>query len=41
MKDAINALNISVKPGYDGLISYLEDLEQKADNRDGVEVPQR
>ncbi|MFC1518891.1 DUF885 family protein [Pseudomonadota bacterium] len=33
---AKTALIKSVKPGYDNLISYLHELEAKADSRDGV-----
>ncbi|WP_076542366.1 DUF885 family protein [Shewanella sp. UCD-KL21] len=33
---AKTALIESVKPGYDNLISYLRELETKADSRDGV-----
>ncbi len=36
MKQAIAALNTSVKPAYDSLISYLVDLEKRADSRDGA-----
>ena len=31
-----NALQSHLKPGYEGLISYLNDLEKKADTRDGA-----
>ncbi len=34
--DIITALNNSLKPGYEQLISYLTELETKADTRDGA-----
>ncbi|WP_144213586.1 DUF885 domain-containing protein [Shewanella donghaensis] len=36
LADAKKALIESVKPGYENLISYLRELETKADTRDGV-----
>ncbi|WP_153914028.1 DUF885 domain-containing protein [Shewanella sp. TC10] len=36
LADAKNALINSVKPAYTDLISYLNELEKKADTRDGV-----
>ena len=37
--EATEALQVSVKPAYNSLISYLQQLEKRADNRDGAEVP--
>ncbi|GAP75344.1 hypothetical protein W04_1866 [Pseudoalteromonas sp. SW0106-04] len=34
--EATEALQVSVKPAYNGLISYLQQLEKRADNRDGA-----
>ena len=36
LNDAIAALKMSVKPGYEKLISAVKRLEKKADSRDGV-----
>ncbi|MCE9678038.1 DUF885 domain-containing protein [Shewanella sp. AS1] len=36
LAQAKQALTSQVKPAYDGLISYLDTLEQRADTRDGV-----
>lgn len=36
LTDLNNALITGLKPGYEGLITYLTELEKKADNRDGV-----
>ena len=34
--EATEALQVSVKPAYNSLISYLQQLEKRADNRDGA-----
>lgn len=36
LADAKSALIDNVKPGYESLVSYLVELEKKADNRDGA-----
>ena len=36
IKDVESALTSHLKPGYDALITYLNHLESKADNRDGA-----
>ncbi|SET46221.1 DUF885 domain-containing protein [Thalassotalea agarivorans] len=36
MQQLTAALTSQLKPAYDGLVTYLEGLEQRADNRDGA-----